>query len=34
MKIKKHDLDKNDIVIGSLIALATVIFLLVELYLI
>ena len=32
MKIKKHDIDKNDIVIGSLITLATVIFLIVEIY--
>ena len=32
MKVKKHDIDKNDIVIGSLIALVTVIFLIVELY--
>ena len=30
MKIKKHDIDKNDIVIGFLIALVTVIFVIVE----
>ena len=32
MKIKKHDIDKKDIAIGSLVALTTVIFLIVELY--
>ncbi len=34
MKIKKHDIDNNDIVFGALIVLATVIYLIVEFYLI
>ncbi len=34
MKIRNHDVDKKDIVIGSIIALVTVVFVIVEIVII